>query len=176
MVVTDEQSCQTIANEIEAQVRSGEAPSWFQNQADWYRSGMIDCQTMINATGWMAQQGIVSEGGFQSAIHELLQNANLVSLGEASVDASDAINEQIRIREAQRVADLEAERVRNEMLADQLALIHANLTGLGEASEDASKAIEDVSRQSFFGDIFTGALGGGSIIILLVILFVIKGK
>ena len=176
MALLTKSNCDLTADAIAESVFQGEAPSWHLKQVEWYRQDLIDCQTLLNSTGFLLQQGVIEVGSFTSIFQEILQDANLVDLGKASEDISLALDKQIAIREAQRVADQEAFQRQLELQQQFNDRVAGQLVDLGEASVEISEALEDQSKTSFFGDLVTGAIGGSSLLILGIILVVMIGR
>jgi len=179
MALLSEENCQLSAEAVRKAVREGSAPSWFSNNVDWYEAGTISCQDLVNATGWLLQEDIIEVGNFQSIFQEILQDANLVDLGQASIEASRAIAEQARIREEQRIADQEALQEQLRLQQEVNDLLSQQVTDLGQARQDASQAIAELDSRSGTNDIITGLLGGvgagsGIIFLVIAVLFLMK--
>lgn len=176
MTLFTEQNCDFTAKAIVQGVVDGSAPSWHLKQVEWYNADLITCEELINSTGYLLQQDVIDVGSFTSIFQEILQDANLVSLGRSSEEISLALNKQIAIREAQRVADQEAFQEQLDLQKQFNDLVSSNLVDLGEASVEISEALEDQSKASFFGDLLTGAIGGSSLLILGIILVMMIGR
>ena len=176
MVVMSVANCDLTADAIAKAVEDGTAPSWMSNNVDWYRSGMIDCGTMLNATGWLLQEDVINVTDFTSIFQEILQDANLVSLGESQIDQSEALARQVAIREAQRVEDQEVFQRQLDLQQQFNDLVSGQLVDLGESSVEISQALEGQKASSFTGDLITGALGGSSLIVLGIILVMMIGR
>jgi hypothetical protein len=78
----------------------------------------------------------------QNLIHE-----NLTSLGSSSVDISNALKDQIQIREDQRLADNESALLAFDYTLGRFADVDAKLGALGGAVTDVSN---EETKQSFF--------------------------
>ena len=176
MAITTQSDCDLTAEIISKSVQAGTSPSWFQNSVDWYRAGTIDCQTLLNATGFLLQQQVISQFSFNDIFQEILQDANLVDLGEADKLRALEILENARIRESQRLEDQEAFQKQLDLQQQCNDLVSGQLVDLGEASVEISEALENQSKTSFFGDLVTGAIGGSSLIVLGIILVMMIGR
>jgi len=84
----------------------------------------------------------------QNLIHQ-----NLSSLGESSIDISNALKDQIQIREDQRLADNESLQLTFDYTLDRFADVDAKLGALGQATVDNSNAdaIDDGKKGLFDG-------------------------
>ena len=98
---------------------------------------------------------------------------NLIGLGEASVDISKALNEQITIREQQRAIDVEAvsnQQIQinqlNERLSKQVSELGQALSNLGSGGFDPIKFLFD---NPIFAGIGIGGLAVGGVVLLLVL-------
>jgi len=116
---------------------------------------------------------ILSGGELPETFRESVTTANLLGLGQASLDISKALNEQITIRENQRAIDQEAAR-NNQIL--QNSINEAFTTTLG----DIGKSISDIGKGGFdpikfitdnplLGGIGIGGLAVGAVVLFLVI-------
>ena len=98
---------------------------------------------------------------------------NLIGLGEASLDISSALNEQITIREDQRAVDQEAVRNQqiqinqlNERLSKQVSELGQAFSNLGSGGFDPIKFLFD---NPIFAGIGIGGLLVGGVVLFLVI-------
>ena len=176
MALLTKSNCDLTADAIAESVFQGEAPSWHLKQVEWYRADLINCQELLNSTGFLLQQGVIEVGSFTSIFQEILQDANLVSLGESQIDQSEALARQVAIREAQRVEDQEAFQRQLDLQQQFNDLVSGQLVDLGESSVEISQALEGQKASSFTGDLITGALGGSSLIVLGIILVMMIGR
>ena len=110
----------------------------------------------------------------QFNLNEITKNiANLIGLGEASIDISTAVNEQITIREEQRKRDIEQVNLLaietgqlNERLSRQVQELGESLSNLGQGGFDPIKFFTD---NPLIGGIGIGGLAVGGIVLLLVL-------
>jgi len=101
---------------------------------------------------------------------------NLAGLGEASLDISKALNEQITIREQQRAKDLESLRNQqiftdtiNERLSGQVTQLGASLTELSGATTGGFDPLKFFTDNPLIGGIGIGGLAVGAVVLLLVL-------
>lgn len=99
--------------------------------------------------------------------------ANLIGLGEASIQISSALNENITIREQQRAIDTEAVRNQqiqintlNERLSSQLQELGESFSNIGSGDFDPIKFFTD---NPLIGGIGIGGLAVGAVVLLLVL-------
>ena len=98
---------------------------------------------------------------------------NLIGLGEASIDISTALNEQITIREQQRAVDVESvanQQIQinqlNERLSKQVQELGQALSNLGSGGFDPIKFFTD---NPIFLGLGIGGLAVGGVVLLLVL-------
>ena len=102
-----------------------------------------------------------------------LTRLNLIGLGEASIDISTALNEQITIREQQRAVDLEQasnQQIQinqlNERLSRQVQELGDSLKNIGSGGFDPIKFLTD---NPIFAGIGIGGLVVGGVVLFLVL-------
>ena len=102
-----------------------------------------------------------------------LTRLNLIGLGEASIDISTALNEQITIREQQRAIDVETvskQQIQinqlNERLSRQVQELGDALKNIGSGGFDPIKFLFD---NPIFAGIGIGGLAVGGVVLLLVL-------
>jgi len=116
---------------------------------------------------------ILSGGELPETFRESVVTTNLLGLGQASIDISKALNEQVAIRENQLARTQEA--IRNNQLA-QNSINEAFTTTLG----DIGKSISDIGQGGFdpikfvtdnplLGGIGIGGLAVGAVVLFLVL-------
>ena len=103
---------------------------------------------------------LLSVGNQQGIIKNLdLASENLVKLGESATKISDSLNENIKIREAQREADLKF----SLGIQDQLSEVNERLSGqvsdLAAAVSAASQSAEEAKQGSFLDSLKGSLLG-----------------
>ncbi len=101
---------------------------------------------------------------------------NLLGLGEASIDISQALNEQITIREQQRARDQEALRNQalltesiNQRLSQQVTQLGTSLTDLSKVSQTGFNPLKFLTDNPLIGGIGIGGLAVGAVVLLLVL-------
>jgi len=99
--------------------------------------GTID---VINIARNLETQNTLLSTDVQNVIH-----SNLIGLGEASVDISEALNRQIDIRQSQRKEDQTSVMKIFDYTLDRFADVSEKLGALGQASVDISEAIASPS-------------------------------
>jgi len=116
---------------------------------------------------------ILSGGELPETFRESVTTFNLLELGDASKDITDALNEQITIRENQRAADQEAARNRqiaqtsiNEAFTNTLADLGKSFSDLGQGGFDPIKFVTD---NPLLGGIGIGGLAVGAVVLFLVL-------
>ena len=122
---------------------------------------------------------IIVSGSTQTIIDNLknsffdLTRLNLIGLGEAAIDISGALNEQITIREQQRAIDVETvsnQQIQinqlNERLSKQVSELGQALSNLGSGGFDPIKFLFD---NPIFAGIGIGGLLVGGVILLVVL-------
>jgi len=109
-----------------------------------------------------------------TSTRDILQRQNITQLlGQASVDVTNALSENIQIREDQRARDNEA--VANQQI--QINQINERLSGqvtdLGQSLEDlasgASNPLEFLTQNPLFLGLGIGGIAVGAIVLLLLI-------
>lgn len=102
-----------------------------------------------------------------------LISSNLIGLGEASIDISTALNEQITIRETQRALDQEAlnnqqifTEALNERLSTQVSGIGESLSNIGQGGFDPIGFLTD---NPIIGGIGIGGIAVGGIALVLLL-------
>ncbi len=125
-------------------------------------------------------QSISSGASTQTIIDNLKESnlvniisRNLIGLGQASIDISSALNENITIRENQRAIDVEA--VKNQQI--QINVLNERLSGqvssLGESlskiTTEGFEPIKFLTDNPLVGGIGIGGLAVGGIVLLLLL-------
>ncbi len=120
----------------------------------------------------LIQEQISRIGTFEASFPK--QTGQLISLGQASLDISTALNEQITIRESQRQADLIALGEGNKFTADVQRQLNQLVEGLqNQASNDTLGNILKGLGETFGGNVLgvpNALLFGGLIIAGLVLI------
>lgn len=118
-------------------------------------------------------QNILSGGELPETFRQATVTTNLLALGDASKNITDALNEQITIRENQRAADNDA------FLNQQILQTNIN-EGFTNALGDITKSLGDIGKGGFdpikfltdnplIGGIGIGGLAVGAVVLFLVI-------
>jgi len=116
---------------------------------------------------------ILSGGELPETFRESVTTTNLLGLGQASLDISSALNEQITIRENQRATDQEA-------FTNQQILQTSINEGFTNALADISKSFGDIGKGGFdpikfftdnplIGGIGIGGLAVGAVVLLILL-------
>lgn len=116
-------------------------------------------------------QNILSGVGLPQTTFERVTSENLIGLGEASIDISKALSEQVEIRERQRAVDNEALQNTQIVLGQVNERLSTQVQSLGKSIEDLSRGQFDPVK--FFTDNpIIGGIGIGGLLIGGVILLV----
>ncbi|MBT6207159.1 MAG: hypothetical protein HOI53_03965 [Francisellaceae bacterium] len=133
-------------------------PSWTAIKPN-IESG-ASTETMIAINDQLVRSNQLSSVSTQTQIHE-----NLIGLGKASVDISQALGEQVAIREQQRQGTFAAIGNTNLALSELNKRLSENVVALGEASIEASEAISAVKAEEetkgFFDSFNLPSIGTG---------------
>ena len=118
-------------------------------------------------------QNILSGGELPETFRQRITTENLLGLGQASLDISSALNEQITIREQQLAKTTEAIRNQaiatesiNERLGQQVTQIGKSLGDISKGQFDPFKFLTD---NPLIGGIGIGGLAVGAVVLLLLI-------
>jgi len=118
-------------------------------------------------------QNILSGGGLPESFKESVVSQNLIGLGQASLDISSALNEQITIRENQRKIDNESLQNTqlaigqiNERLSRQVTELSKSFSEINTGDFDPIKFFTD---NPLIGGIGIGGLAVGAVVLLLVL-------
>ena len=118
-------------------------------------------------------QNILAGGELPETFRESVVTTNLLGLGQASIDISGALSEQVQIREEQRVKTQEqisnlaiATGQINERLSQQVTELGESLKGISAEAFDPIKFFTD---NPLIGGIGIGGLLVGGVVLLLVL-------
>ena len=103
-----------------------------------------------------------------------LTRLNLIGLGEASIDISTALNEQITIREQQRAIDIEQANNQQIQINQLNERFSRQLSELGDALKNIGSGGFDPIKFLFDNPIFAGIGIGGLAVAGVVLLVVLK--
>lgn len=119
---------------------------------------------------------ILSGGELPETFRESTVTENLLGLGEASKTISDAVNQQIIIREQQQARTQEAIRNQqlftesvNQRLSGQVTQLGQSLTQLSSATGTGFDPIKFFTDNPLIGGIGIGGLAVGAVVLLLVL-------
>ena len=119
-------------------------------------------------------QNILAGGELPETFRQSITTQNLLGLGQASVDISSALSEQIAIREQQRVQTNEAianQAARigqiNERVSTQLTQLGNSLKNIG--SGQGFEPLKFLTDNPLLGGIGVGGLAVGGIVLLLLL-------
>ena len=137
----------------------------------------VDIQTAASESfqqAFVTFQTILSGGGLPETQFEAVTTQNLLGLGQASIDISTALNEQIAIRERQRIIDTQALQNTqlaigqiNERLSTQISELGKSLTGISTGT--GFDPIKFFTDNPLIGGIGIGGLLVGGVVLLLVL-------
>jgi len=118
-------------------------------------------------------QNILAGGELPETFRESVSTQSLLGLGQASIDISQALSEQVQIREEQRVKTQEQIRNQsialgqvNERLSRQVTELGESLKGISTGGFDPIKFFTD---NPLIGGIGIGGLLVGGVVLLLVL-------